>query len=94
MAITCHATSSDYANTYGAGTNVNVRDVSDMLDLWAHKETPFLNRLKWGAESAGTQVEWISEHLGYGYIQISSTIASICSCVHTASLRTALAAFP
>ena len=26
-------------------------DVSDMLELWAHKETPFLNRLSWGADS-------------------------------------------
>ena len=25
------------------GTNTNTRDVSSLLDLWAHKSTPFLN---------------------------------------------------
>ncbi len=44
------------------------RDVSELLDLWAHKETPFLNKLTWGAESGATTIEWISEHLGFGYL--------------------------
>lgn len=76
MAITYHADNSDRLNVSEIGTNTNRRDVSDMLDLWAHKETPFLNRLKWGEESGGTQVEWISEHLGYGYVVIGSVVAS------------------
>ena len=51
------------------GTTTNRRDVSELLDLWAHKSTPFLNRLSWGAESGGLNIEWITEHLGFGYIQ-------------------------
>ena len=58
------------------GANTNRRDVSSMLDLWAHKWTPFLNRLSWGEESGGLNVEWITEHLGFGYIDIRTTIAS------------------
>jgi hypothetical protein len=58
------------------GTNTNRRDVSEMLDLWAHKSTPFLNRLSWGADSGGLNIEWITEHLGYGYIQPASVVGS------------------
>jgi hypothetical protein len=64
----------DTVNDIGSGTDK--RDVSQMLDLWAHKETPFLNRLSWGSESGGTTVEWVSEHLGYGYIQAASVVGS------------------
>ena len=52
------------------------RDVSDLLDLWAHRDTPFLNRIKWGSGSGGLSREWLSEHLGFGYIQTSGAIAS------------------
>ena len=77
MAISYHAicTTAQYATTE-VGTNTNKRDVSEMLDLWAHKMTPFLNRLSWGAESGGTAIEWITEHLGYGYIMPASVVAS------------------
>jgi hypothetical protein len=52
-------------------SNTDVRDVSDMLDLWVHRRTPFLNYVKWGPESgAATTIEWIREHLGLGYITI------------------------
>lgn len=53
-------------------SNTNKRDVSDVLDLWVHRRTPFLNYLKWGKESGGTQIEWIAEHQGRGYL-ISGT---------------------
>lgn len=58
------------------GTNTNRRDVSSMLDQWAHKWTPFLNRLSWGPESGGINIEWITEHLGFGYVQVVSVVAS------------------
>ena len=57
-------------------TNTNRRDVSGMLDQWAHKSTPFLNRLSWGPDTGGLNIEWITEHLGFGYIQPASVIAS------------------
>ena len=53
------------------------RDVSDMLDLWAHKWTPVLNRISWGPESGGLLgFEWLEEHLGFGYVQTCAAIAS------------------
>jgi hypothetical protein len=63
-------------NTIGQAALTMERDVSDMLDLWAHKWTPILNRVSWGADSGGLAVEWISEHLGYGYIETSGALAS------------------
>jgi hypothetical protein len=48
-----------------------------MLDVWAHKWTPVLNRISWGGGSGGLLgVEWLNEHLGFGYIQTSAAIAS------------------
>lgn len=44
------------------------RDVSDMLDLLALADTPFLNRVTWGPESGGLEIEWITENLGPGYV--------------------------
>jgi len=58
------------------GTGTNINDVSDMLDLWAHKSTPFLNRLTWGADSGGLSIEWVSEHLGFGYVHSGAAITS------------------
>ncbi len=52
------------------------RDVSDMLDLLALAETPFINRIGWGSESGGTSIEWISEDLGPGYVVAGSVMAS------------------
>lgn len=57
-------------------SNTNRRDVSDMLDLLAISETPFINRIGWGPESGGTMIEWISEDLGPGYVQAGSVKAS------------------
>ena len=50
------------------------RDVSDMLDLLASADTPFLNRIGWGAESGGTSIEWISEDLGPGYVAATTAL--------------------
>ncbi len=67
MAITDHAMCTDTKyTTANIVSNTNRRDVSDMLDLWAHKDTPFLNRISWGPESDGLVIEWLSEHLGFG----------------------------
>ena len=57
-------------------SNTNVRDVSQMLELWAHKDTPFLNRISWGEESGGLVIEWVHEHTGYRYVETSAAIAS------------------
>jgi len=63
-------------STLSITASTNKRDVSDLLDLWAHKDTPLLNRVKWGEGSGGLQREWISEHLGFGYLLCSAAIAS------------------
>jgi len=77
MAVTGNAlTTATYHDTLtDIGTGTDRRDVSEMLDLWAHKETPFLNKLSWGAETGGMSIEWISEHLGFGYLVAASAVA-------------------
>lgn len=57
-------------------SNTNRRDVSDILDLLALTDTPFVNAIGWGPESGGTQIEWIAEDLGYGYIKAVSVVGS------------------
>ncbi len=52
------------------------RDVSDMLDLLALSDTPFINRIGWGSETGATGIEWISEDLGPGYVVAGSVLAS------------------
>jgi hypothetical protein len=52
------------------------RDVSDMLDLLAIADTPFINRIGWGPDSGGLKIEWISEDLGPGYVVAGSVKAS------------------
>jgi len=69
------AVSSDAA-PYGIKTGTHVRDVSEMLDLLALTETPFINRIGWGAESGGLSIEWITEDLGPGWIENISAVAS------------------
>lgn len=64
------------AMSLGITADTNVRDVSSLLDLWAHDQTPVLNRLSWGASSGGLKIEWISEHLGFGYVRTCAAIAS------------------
>lgn len=76
MAVSEHAIVSGAYSTQSITASTNIRDVSDMLDLWAHRDTPLLNRVKWGEGSGGLEREWLSEHLGFGYIQTSAAIAS------------------
>ena len=74
MALTYHAmtvTAGDSKPMYTPITlssGLEKRDVSDMLDLFALAETPFLNRVTWGPESGGLSIEWISENIGPGMI--------------------------
>lgn len=63
-------------STQSITSSTNVRDVSDMLEMWAHKETPLLNRISWGEESGGLEIEWLHEHLGFGYVETSAAIAT------------------
>ena len=81
MAVDYHAmsTATDrgaYQSTAGIVSGTNRRDVSEMLDLLALSETPFINRIGWGADSGGTTIEWISEDLGPGYVVAGSTKAT------------------
>jgi hypothetical protein len=76
MAIGEHAIQSGSYSTQSITANTNVRDVSDLLDLWAHTWTPVLNRIKWGPDSGGLVAEWVSEHLGFGYVVNSAQLAS------------------
>lgn len=52
------------------------RDVSNVLDLLAISETPFINAIGWGPESGATGIEWITEDLGPGYIKAVSVVGS------------------
>jgi hypothetical protein len=62
-------------------------DVSDMLELWAHKETPFLNRISWGEESgAANLITWLTEHLGWRYFETSGAVATNATSLIIASL--------
>uniref|UniRef100_A0A6H1ZUY2 Putative capsid protein n=1 Tax=viral metagenome TaxID=1070528 RepID=A0A6H1ZUY2_9ZZZZ len=61
---------------FGVVDGTQKRDVSEMLDLLALAETPFINRVGWGPESGGTKIEWISEDLGSGKLKNISAIAS------------------
>jgi len=47
-----------------------------MLEFWAHKDTPLLNRISWGEESGGIIIEWVHENLGWMYVETSAAIAS------------------
>ena len=61
---------------YGVIDGTQKRDVSEVLDLLALADTPFINRVGWGPESGGSCIEWISEDLGPGYIRNLSAVAS------------------
>ena len=76
MAISEHAFPSSAYSTASITSNTNVRDVSSMLDFWAHTMTPVLNRIQWGEESGGLVIEWVTEHLGWGYVKNSAALAS------------------
>jgi len=77
MAIAEHAIVSNAYSTQSITANTNVRDVSSLLDLWAHKWTPILNRISWGPDSGGLVAEWVVEHLGWGYVKCNAQVASI-----------------
>ena len=53
---------------YGIVSGTEKRDVSDMLDLLALADTPFINKVGWGPESGGVCIEWLSEDLGPGVV--------------------------
>jgi len=57
-------------------SNTNRRDVSEVLDLLALADTPFINRIGWGSPSGATQIEWLSEDLGPGFIEVSGAVAT------------------
>ena len=70
MAVAYHAVgTAEYYYSGDITASTDKRDVSEMLDLWAHKDTPFLNRISWGPDSGGLGIEWLSEHLNWGYIE-------------------------
>lgn len=66
----------DYQSTADIVSNTDRRDVSEMLDLLALADTPFINAVGWGADSGGQSIEWITEDLGPGYIVVGSVHAS------------------
>jgi hypothetical protein len=74
MTIAEHAIVSGAYSTLIPTALTMKRDVSDLLDLWAHRDTPLLNRIKWGGGSGGNSREWISEHLGLGYVVTSAAL--------------------
>jgi hypothetical protein len=57
-------------------SNTDRRDVSNVLDLLATTDTPFVNAIGWGPESGATSIEWITEDLGPGYIKAVSVVGS------------------
>jgi len=63
---------------YGVVDGTQRRDVSEMLDLLALADTPFINRIGWGPDSGGTSIEWISEDLGPGKLKTAAAIVSDC----------------
>lgn len=93
MTVSSHAlATATYHDTLAdIATGTDRRDVSEMLDLWAHKETPFLNKLSWGAETGAKTIEWISEHLGFGYlINLSASTSSTANfIIATSNMSTA-----
>lgn len=77
MAVDYHAMSAGlYRSVDSITAATDKRDVSEMLDLWAHKDTPFLNRISWGPDSGGLSIEWLSEHLGWGYVENAAVVGS------------------
>jgi hypothetical protein len=96
MAVDGHAvaTATYWDTVADIGTNTNRPDVSDMLDLWAHKDTPFLNKINWGPDSGGLNIEWVSEHLGFGYLSpaCEATTASTAVIIGASGLANATAA--
>ena len=66
-----------YRTTYDyTYATIDRRDVSEILDLFALQETPFLNRISWGPDCGASKCEWIEENLGLGYLVAGGAIAS------------------
>jgi hypothetical protein len=57
-------------------SNTDKRDVSDVLDLLALADTPFINRIGWGPSFAAQKIEWLSEDLGPGWVAPSAAAPS------------------
>ena len=77
MAVAYHAISAGlYRSVDSITAATDKRDVSEMLDLWAHTDTPFLNRISWGPDSGGLSIEWLSEHLSWGYVENAAVVGS------------------
>lgn len=57
-------------------SNTDRRDVSEVLDLFAPSETPFISRIGWGPASSATSIEWLTENLGPGYVVAGSVMGS------------------
>jgi len=66
----------DYQATTGIVSLTDKRDVSNVLDLLAISETPFINAIGWGPECGAGSIEWITEDLGPGYIKAKSVVGS------------------
>jgi hypothetical protein len=64
---------------FGVFDGTQKRDVSEMLDVLALIDTPFINRIGWGSESGGTKIEWFTEDLGPGIIKTLSVVPSACA---------------
>lgn len=63
----------NFATTYDyTHATIDKRDVSEMLDLLALRDTPLLNRCTWGSDTSANKIEWISEHLGFGIVTCNS----------------------
>lgn len=65
---------------WGFTTGTETRDVSDVLDLLALTETPFINRVGWGPSSDGHCIEWLTEDLGPGWFRTISNPTSGAGC--------------
>ena len=61
---------------WGFTTGTETRDVSDVLDLLALTDTPFINAVGWGSSSDGHCIEWLTEDLGPGWFRTISGAVS------------------
>ena len=57
-------------------TGTEERDVSEVLDLLALADTPFINKIGWGPECGTRIIEWISEDLNPGFFPAMSQVAT------------------
>jgi len=74
------------ATPYGIVTNTNRLDVSEVLDVLALSDTPFINRCGWGPESGAISIRWISEDLGPGVVEVVSGFNSAMTSIELSSI--------